>query len=81
MLLKVIVHMSYLHFQLMGTIWPTYVNPPGIKIDDMQKEIEIPQIYMLGISKGTTKSERSFDDIIIIIIIIKFKHQATKHII
>ena len=40
----------------------TYVNPPGIKIDDMQKEIEIPQIYMLGISKGTTKSERSFDD-------------------
>ena len=40
----------------------TYVNPHGIKIDDMQKEIEIPQIYMLGISKETKKSERSFDD-------------------
>jgi len=32
----------------------TYVCPPGMDKDDMQKEIETPQIYVLGLSKSTT---------------------------
>ena len=40
----------------------TYVCPPDVDIDDMQKEIETPEIYILGMSKSTTEAERSFDE-------------------
>ena len=40
----------------------TYECPAGVDIDDMQKEIETPEIYMLGMSKSSTEAERSFDE-------------------
>lgn len=40
----------------------TFKCPPGMDIDDMQKDIETPEIYTLGISQATTDSERSFDE-------------------
>ena len=40
----------------------TYICPPGMDIDDMQKYIETPQTYTLCMSRSTTDGERSFDD-------------------
>ena len=41
----------------------TYVCPHGMDVDDMQKDIETPLVYMLGMSKSTTAAERSYDEL------------------